>query len=331
MARFFASIVFFVATLAFAAPAPPLLPPSFAGWKQTASAPAAPAPADSAALSEYGLARAVNATYASGPNRLTIRDWQFHDATGAYGAFTFFRQPQTHPGGDSTHFIVWHGIDVIDARFAHPPRDGQSVLDAFAARLPQIGGPDSVPPSLPRYLPTAGLDASTVRYAIGPVAYRQMGGMLPPADIGFSEDAEAVTARYRSAGAQSTLTLLLYPTAAMAIGHLKTIDALGRSSGLFTRRAGPLVAIATGPDARHLLDRIHYQDIVTINHPEGYVNEAARVAQLFLGIAGLTGILAAAALLVALFLGGGRALVRLARGKPVSSVADEDFISLHLG
>jgi hypothetical protein len=36
-------------------------------------------------------------------------------------------------------------------------------------------------------------------------------------------------------------------------------------------------------------------------------------------------------LLLGLFLGGGRALIRVLRGKPVSSVTEEEFISLHLG
>jgi hypothetical protein len=38
----------------------------------------------------------------------------------------------------------------------------------------------------------------------------------------------------------------------------------------------------------------------------------------------------AAAILLGFFLGGGRALYRIARGKPVSSVFDEEFIRLNL-
>ena len=45
----------------------------------------------------------------------------------------------------------------------------------------------------------------------------------------------------------------------------------------------------------------------------------------------LTGILGASSLLLGVFLGGGRAVVRRLRGKPVSSLNDEDFISLKLG
>jgi hypothetical protein len=42
-------------------------------------------------------------------------------------------------------------------------------------------------------------------------------------------------------------------------------------------------------------------------------------------------VLMSAALLLGLFLGGGRALFRVVRGKPASSLVEEEFISLHLG
>ena len=51
---------------------------------------------------------------------------------------------------------------------------------------------------------------------------------------------------------------------------------------------------------------------------------------MLLGIGYLTAILIACSLLLAAFLGGGRALWRILRGKPASSVYEEDFISLNL-
>lgn len=74
-----------------------------------------------------------------------------------------------------------------------------------------------------------------------------------------------------------------------------------------------------------------YDAEVTVNHPEGYVSEVKKTARLLLGIIYLTGILGASSLLLGVFLGGGRAVVRRLRGKPVSSLNDEDFISLKLG
>ena len=56
----------------------------------------------------------------------------------------------------------------------------------------------------------------------------------------------------------------------------------------------------------------------------------AKTGQLLLGIAELSLFGAVSALLLGFFLGGGRALYRMARGKPASSVFDEDFIRLDL-
>ncbi|HTV81833.1 MAG TPA: DUF6599 family protein [Acidobacteriaceae bacterium] len=338
MMRTSAGAVLLVSMLAYAAPNPPILPHSFAEWKETSAAPAASTSASAAAMQEYGLAQVVTAEYASGGNRLTVRAWEFHDATGAYGAFTFFLQPQMHAemigsGGaaEGGHFLLWHGETVIAANFSRPSGGDQAALNALAAELPRVGGGASVPPSLPNYLPKDGLDATSVRYAIGPAAYQQMGGELPAGMIGFNEEAEAVTAKYGPR--QGTLTLILYPTPQIAASHLKAIDALARSSGLMTKRSGPLLAVVsrTDPRAKQLLGAVRFNDVVVMDRPEGYVNEAARVAQLLIGIASLTGILVLAALLVALFLGGGRALVRKIQGKPISSLSDEEFISLNLG
>ena len=343
--RIFAIPVVFAATLAFAAPqaAPPLLPHEFAGWTETVPASttsAAPDSPDAAVLKEYGLTQMATGTYASGTNRLTVRALKFSDATGAYGAFTFYRQPQMRAediaragavqGG---HFLVWTGATVVDASFAHPGPDERAVVSALAAQIPKPPGPEGVPPSLPHYLPATQLDPSTVRYAIGPGAYERMGGTVPAADIDFSQDAEAVTAKYGAPGAQGTLTLIMYPTPQIAAAHLKSISAHAQSSGWLTRRSGPLLAVVSAgyPRAQQLLDEIRFQDYVTVNHPEGYVSEAVKVSRLLLGIAALTGILLAGALLLGIFLGGGRALYRIVRGKPVSSVSEEEFISLHLG
>jgi hypothetical protein len=348
LARILAASVLFTSALALAAPKPPiasppissepLLPQSFAGWSQTAPPTSVSNATDAATLHEYGLAQSAAAIYASGEQHLTVRAFRFADATGAYGAFTFFRQPGMriesvgHEGASlGDHFLFWTGNTVVDATFAHPFAEEKPALTALAAQIPQIGGAAGIPPTLPRYLPTAQLDASTVKYAIGPAAYARTGGHVPATAIDFSQDAEVVTAQY---GAQGTLTLISYPTPQIAGAHLKAFDALAKSSGFSTRRAGPIVAIVTGSSspqsAQKLLSAVHFTDYVTINHPEGYVPEGAKLYRLLVGITVLVVVLMCAALLLGLFLGGGRALVRKLRGKPVSTVSEEEFISLHL-
>src|ERR1035441_6383305 len=75
------------------------LPQSFAGWiksgpVQSNTDPAKADAAHPAVLKEYGFADADTATYTRADGRkLTVKAARFNDATGAYGAFTFYRQP----------------------------------------------------------------------------------------------------------------------------------------------------------------------------------------------------------------------------------------------
>jgi hypothetical protein len=332
------------ASLALGAPAQnaaPVLPQSFAGWTSVLmkDAPAAPGPEEAAVLQEFGLSQQETLVYTKGPADLIVGAWQFKDATGAYGAFTFFRQPGMHAedlgaGGASAgeHYVFWTGATVVNATFNRPPKDEKSALAVLAGLMPKVAGGASVPPSLPHYLPAANLDASTVRYAIGPAAYAQMGGTVPVSNIDFGLDAEAVTAQYLIAGAQTKLTLIMYPTPQIAEGHLKTMQSAMPS--LEAKRSGPLVAVVSGTlsadKAQAFLASIHFNDAVTINHPEGYVSEGAKMYRLLFGITMLTAILVCAAVFIGLFLGGGRAMLRVMRGKTASALSEEEFISLHL-
>jgi hypothetical protein len=73
------------------------LPKSFAGWTQTGevTTTSQPAQADAAypaVLNEYGFTGAETATYTRPDARkMTVKAARFKDATGAYGAFTFYR------------------------------------------------------------------------------------------------------------------------------------------------------------------------------------------------------------------------------------------------
>ena len=56
--------------------------------------------------------------------------------------------------------------------------------------------------------------------------------------------------------------------------------------------------------------------------------EVQKTASLLVNIAALFGILGTAAVLLGLFLGGGRAMIRVMRGK--SAAVEPEFLSLHL-
>ena len=334
-----------------------LLPSRFSGWAEegapitgTVSAKVDEANAD--VLKEFGLKDFAESTYRRGASKVSLRAMRFADATGAYGAFTFYRGAGMKPeaigndgAGNAHESVFWYGVTVVDATFEHPAGNEESALKALVADLPSPGGSNSVAPSLPQYLPANSLEKATVRYAIGPAAYTRGGGVLPTGAIDFSRDAEVVTAEYLARNGRGTLTLIEYPTPQMAIQSEKKLDALlkgplpatlqSNSVALGMRRSGPLVAVTSGDfssaEALELLAQVKYQADVTWNRgADNSRREIKNAAKMLVGIAYLTAIVGAAALLLGTFLGGGRAAWRVMHGKPASTVYEEDFISLNL-
>jgi hypothetical protein len=64
--------------------------------------------------------------------------------------------------------------------------------------------------------------------------------------------------------------------------------------------------------------------------PQPTESEVSKTGKLLMGIATLVIIGASTAILLGIFLGGFRALYRMARGKPASSMFEAEFTSLHL-
>jgi hypothetical protein len=344
--------------------APPLLPTDFAGWSLSAPAQESNAPevadaANAPVLKEYGFQQLASGHYVNGDNKLSLRAIRFQDASGAYGAFTFYRRPgsieeQIGHGAawDGSHVLFWSGATLVDATFDKVTAMSPAELRELAKDLPQPASSANVAPPLPGYLPHQDLAAGLTHYALGPEAYARGGGVLPVALVDFaSSSAEAVTANYSNRDGDGQITLLIYPTPQLAAARLRDIDAFlkagnsqatwpqplaeSHSGSLLTRRSGPIVAVITGSlpaaTAHKLLNQVNYQADVVWNNPQGYVSEGSKVARLILGIFALVGILGGSAILLGLFLGGGRALYRVMRGKPASAFQEEtEFIQLHL-
>ncbi|MHB1699805.1 MAG: DUF6599 family protein [Acidobacteriaceae bacterium] len=350
-------------------PAPPqpasLLPAAFGEWHATgkpaeSSDPKTADPANAAALAEYGLQRFSVATYTDpAGDTLTIRADQFPDATGAYGAFTFYRQPEMQKqkqnlGADAAsagnHLLFWQGAVLVYAQFSRPEPRMAGQLQPLSAVLPKISGTAAILPPLAAYLPSEDLQKGSEKYALGPAAYAASGGVLPVNLVGFDMGSEAITARYATRRGNGTLTVLDCPTMQLAANRLRDIlSAQGAaaaaaaasapshavaSAAFAANRSGTMVAIASGSfspeEAQRLAASVHYQGAVTWNQTKGYMSDAYRAARLYLAIFALVGILGLAALLLGLFLGGGRALWRISHGKPASTMHDTEFISLNL-
>jgi hypothetical protein len=343
-----------------------LLPDEFAGWVATGApkkiTDAAQAdPVNAAALKEYEFTDAVVAVYKRSGETLSLHALRFHDASGAYGAYSFYRQngwPKEQIGtgatSDNNRVIFWVGDIVVDANFSRIGPMSGAELRELAGELPQPEGGKAVTPPILANLPKAQLDGQTTHYAIGPAGYAGAGGVLPPELVGFDRGAEAVTASYTLRTGPATLTVIDYPTPQLAAAQEKTIrdfieacksaDKQAQAgwpkplqdsglAALEVRRSGPLVALVSGnaftDDSHKLLSTVHYEPELTSLQQEGE-SEVLKTGKLLWGITVLVLIGCSVSLLLAFFLGGFRALYRLARGRPVSSVYDIEFISLNL-
>jgi hypothetical protein len=348
-----------------------LLPEAFAGW-MTAEPPkkvtdAAQAdPANAAALKEYDFTDAALADYKREGETLSLRALRFHDASGAFGAYSFYRQngwpkEEIGTGATSNHnrVLFWVGNAVVDANFSRLSPMSGAELRELAGQLPKPEGGEALAPPILANLPQSSqqqvkLDGQTTHYALGPVSYAGSGGMLPAELVGFDRDAEVVTANYTLRSGVATLTLIDYPTPQMAAAQETKIRAFinaGKQAGkqgqaawpkpladsdlasVEVRRSGPLVALVSGdaiPEESHkLLAMVHYEsELMSIPQPTD--SEVLKTGKLLMGIAVLVIVGASAAILLGFFLGGFRVLYRLARGKPASSVYDVEFTSLNL-
>jgi hypothetical protein len=340
----------------------PLLPDAFAGW-DAAEKPKSVTDlaqldnANLSALKEYGCTGGVVADYKRGSETLSVKALTFNDVSGAYGAYSFYRQdgwPKADIGtgatSDSNRVLFWKGSTVVDATFSHVGPMSASEMRTLAEGLPTPQGNRALPPPILASLPQGSLDKQTTHFAQGPSGYAGSGGVLPAELVGFNLDAEAVTANYSLTSGPATLTLIDYPTPQMAEAQEKKIRAyikagsgaqpafpkpLGDSdqASLEVLHSGPIVALVSGdaiPDESHkLLAQVHYSADLT-KMQQGRDNEIVKTSRFLMGVAMLVIVGCSAAVLLGFFLGGGRALYRVARGKPASSVHEVEFIRLHL-
>ncbi len=227
------------------------------------------------------------ANYKREGETLSLRALRFDDASGAYGAYTYYRQngwPKEEIGtgaaSDNNRVLFWVGTTVVDATFSHVGPMSAGELREIARQLPAPIGNRALLPPILASLPQAQLDRQTTHYAVGPAGYAGSGGVLPPSLVGFDKGAETVTANYSLASGPATLTLIDYPTPQIAQAQEDAIRAYLKAgsqaqppwpkpltdsdlASLEVRHSGPLVAIVSGdaiPDDSHrLLESVHYE------------------------------------------------------------------------
>jgi hypothetical protein len=339
----------YLAAFTFAADNSAVLPTSFAGWIQTgqprtiSNASQADA-AYPAVLKEYGFVDSETATYTRDDGRkLTIKAARFDDATGAYGAFTFYRQPAmqseqigTKAASASDRILFFRSNVLVDANFDRLTGMSASELRELAGMLPSAKGSADNLPNLPQFLPKNDAVENSEKYILGPQALLAAHAPLSAEQVDFSHDPEILLQDYSSKDGPLTLTLINYPTPQIAGERLKALQNTqpGSTNAMLVRRTGPIIDVVTGAtgssDARDLLNSVNYEAEVTWNEATS-VSKRDNIGNLIVGVFALIGVILLISFVFGVFFGGIRlALKRVFPNRVFDRPEDVEIIQLHL-
>jgi len=341
---------------------PAILPQAFAGWQmqgaaQTSTDPVAADPTNAAALREYRFSDVASATYTQDDGRtLKVRAARFADASGAFGAYLFYLQPNMNREqiGDQgvsmgDRVLFYRGHVLVDAKFSGQTATTAGELRELAGALPHPGGNSGNLPTFINFLPQRDYIPNTQKYVMGPVALATLDSAVTQDQVDFEKDESELTlAHYQLPSGEATLILISYPNPEIAAEHLRRINAahqiqqsneagvstINGSGAFFDKRTGPIVAIATGgmseSDAKSLLGMVNWRATVTWNSPTSNA-QVRDLYMLILNIVVLCAILAGLAIIAGVAFGGFRILMkRFYPDKVFDRPEQMEFISLHL-
>jgi hypothetical protein len=322
-----------------------ILPQQFEGWQMQGAAQTStdPAKADATApviLTEYGFSDTAIATYTHDDGRtLKVHAMRFADASGAFGAYTFYLQPQMTPDttkkedkiGDQAAFLglrvlFYEGNILVDAQFNQESAMSGSQMRGLAKALPRASGNSANLPTFIEFMPRQSYITNTQKYVMGPAALKALAAPVSADLVDFDASSEVTFGRYSTPSGDATLMLISYPTPKLAAEHLRRIDAARQmaqsepgvsnveNAGSFVdKRTGPIVVMVTGGvsdnDAKSLLGMVNYEASVTWNQRTDNP-EARELYSLILNIVVLCGILAGLAVVAGVAFGGIRILMK---------------------
>lgn len=349
-----------------------ILPASVGPWASTGAATQAPAQQieqlvnDRAnILREYGITSGERREYADGNDKTTVTLYRMVDPSAAFGAFTFFRDPDmalpgpvtsaSYAAGKRGHALLVVGnlfMDVVSAKREMSGADLNTLAQGIAAQA------DRRPyPPIAGFLPKAGLIPGTERYVLGPIALAQAfpsGAPIRTDWAGFASSAEAIVGRYRLPGeptkpssgrlrpAEGVLLLILYPTQQLAADRYDALSksfALNVESGeetgrpaVFGTRSSALIALLSGAESREiaagLLNQVHYSSDVTWNEPTHNITDPT-ISTIVVGAILDTGAIMLLVVAASIGFGGFRLLAKLiAPGKIFDRNAEVEILQL---
>lgn len=330
---------------------PAVLPQSFGGWHltkaaQTSASPEAADPTNATLLKEYGFTDFEGATYTRDDGRkLKVKAARFEDASGAYGAFTFYKMPQmlNEKVGDqgsslNERVLFYRGNILVDALFQQLSAMSAAELRELADALPHPIGSTANLPGLPAYLPKQSYVKNTAKYIVGPAGLEANRAPLPVKYVDFSKGAEVVLGEYDLSGSHATLMLISYPTPQIAATQLKQLETAQQAheveSIVNAKRTGPILVLASGPissgDAKSLVSDVNYDADVTWNERTNFTRRD-NAANLIVGVIILAAIVCGLSIVAGVAFGGFRlAVKRFFPGRIFDRPEEIEFISLHL-
>ena len=234
------------------APAAPvsILPPQFAGWHvsdptRVSQDPAVADPVNAALLKEYGLTDFESGTYVRDDGRkVALKAIRFADASGAYGAFTYYKMPQMlkesvpdQGASLNERVLFYRGNILVDAVFEKLSAMSAAELRDLSEALPLPAGNARNLPILPQYLPKSGYVKNSAKYVVGPAGLEKISAPLSAQLVDFAASAEVALGTYQTADGLATLMLIAYPTPQLAAEHLRRIDAANQPANPGQRAA----------------------------------------------------------------------------------------------
>ena len=199
-----------------------ILPKGFAKWQAAkvekyslAELPAFAGP-DAEILREFGFLAAERKQFVRGSSHITVEAIRMHDASSAYGLFTYYRRPEWRADDTSQKFQAAIGPDqTVLARNSYCLRilHGELPHAQLATLVQALPTFNNEPlPTLPDFLPTQDLDPGSAKYVIGPRLSALLAPQVPPQALGFEMGAEAEIGKYKIPGKPPmTLMLVMFP------------------------------------------------------------------------------------------------------------------------
>lgn len=315
-----------------------VVPDSFVGWScngRTAFNPAQPSEIASQTassvgndvLAEYGFVAGEQCEYTRGSEKLGVQIYRMKDPSGAYGLYSYMRTAELpystltgHSSLGASRALALDGNLLLDIRGTELPKREKD-LKALVAAV-KVHAEEGPLPSLPDEMPALGMVERSDHYVLGPATLYQFVPVASSDWLGFSQGAEAESARYRTEGHEVTLLLADFPTPQTAAKKLAELQKVFHVNGtnpesgappLFAKRSMTLLAIVYGArtqaEADALLKQVESGAEITWNEPTFQFKEPPITAMIAGTIIG-AGIICMFAIISGIAFGGVRLVVK---------------------